>query len=706
MFALKRKPSLTNFTNFAPKFDYIDMMSKRYTVTAALIYANGPIHIGHLAGCYVPADIYVRYLRAKGAEVTFVSGTDEHGVPITIRAKKEGLTPQAVVDKYYTQIKQSFEDFGISFDVYSRTSLPVHHKTSQEFFKTLYDKDGFIEETSEQYYDEVAQQFLADRYIVGTCPVCANPNAYGDQCERCGTALSPLELKNPHSTLSGSKPVLRATKNWFLPLDKMQPDIEKYVNSHTEWKTNVLGQCQSWLKEGLRPRAMTRDLDWGIKVPLPDTDGKVLYVWFEAPIGYISATKDWLMQKNGTDAGWETWWKDKDTKLVHFIGKDNIVFHCIIFPATLMAEGSYILPDNVPANEFMNLEGDKISTSRNWAVWLHEFLEEMPDKQDVLRYVLTANAPETKDSEFTWKDFQTRNNSELVAIYGNFVNRAIVLTHKYCEGKVPMRGELTDFDKETLATLAEFPAKISESIENYRFREGLAQLMDLARLGNKYLAETQPWQVIKTDAERVNTIMNIALQIAANLAIVSEPFLPFTGNKLRRQLGNGQWKWAEAGSADLLALGQTIGDAFLLFEKIEDAVIEKQIQKLHDAKKMNELATKSLPELKPTVQFDDFSKLDLRIGTILEAERVPKSDKLLKFLVDDGFEKRTILSGIAKHFSPEEMVGRQVTFIANLAPRKIMGQESNGMILMAEDRDGSLSLLQPHKEVWSGASIS
>jgi len=700
------------------------MTPKRYTVTAALIYANGPIHIGHLAGCYVPADIYVRYLRAKGADVAFVSGTDEHGVPITIRAKKEGITPQEVVDKYYTQIKQSFADFGISFDVYSRTSLPIHHQTSQEFFKTIYDKGGFIEETSEQYYDEVAQQFLADRYIIGTCPVCANSNAYGDQCERCGTALSPLELKEPHSTLSGSKPVLRLTKNWFLPLDKMQPDIESYVNSHTEWKTNVGGQCQSWLKEGLRPRAMTRDLDWGIKVPLPDTDGKVLYVWFEAPIGYISATKDWLIQKNGSDAGWEKWWrsspKDEDTKLVHFIGKDNIVFHCIIFPATLMAEGAgsatqYILPDNVPANEFMNLVGDKISTSRNWAVWLHEFLEELPDKQDVLRYVLTANAPETKDSEFTWKDFQTRNNSELVAIYGNFVNRAVVLTHKYCDGKVPTRGELTDFDKETLATLADFPAKIGEAIENYRFREGLSFLMDFARLGNKYLAETQPWQVIKTDAERVNTIMNIALQIAANLAIVTEPFLPFTADKLCKQLGikntitnheSLNHNWQDAGNTNLLPDDQVIEDAFLLFEKIEDVVIEKQIQKLHDAKKMNELETKSLPELKSTVQFDDFSKLDLRIGTILEAERVLKSDKLLKFLVDDGFEKRTILSGIAKHFTPEEMIGRQVTFIANLAPRKIMGQESNGMILMAEDRDGSLSLLQPHKEVWAGAPIS
>lgn len=685
-------------------------MSKKYTVTAALIYANGPIHIGHLAGCYVPADIYVRYLRAKGANVAFVSGTDEHGVPITIRAKKEGITPQEVVDKYYTQIKQSFADFGISFDVYSRTSLPVHHSTSQEFFKTIYDKDGFVEETSEQYYDEVAQQFLADRYIVGTCPVCANPNAYGDQCERCGTALSPMELKEPHSTLSGSKPVLKSTKNWYLPLDKMQSDVEKYVGSHNEWKTNVFGQCQSWLKEGLRPRAMTRDLDWGIKVPLADTDGKVLYVWFEAPIGYISATKDWLIQQNGTDAGWESWWKksdNEDTKLIHFIGKDNIVFHCIIFPATLMAMGDeYLLPDNVPANEFMNLEGDKISTSRNWAVWLHEYLEELPDKQDVLRYVLTANAPETKDSEFTWKDFQTRNNSELVAIYGNFVNRAVVLTHKYCNGSVPALGELTDFDRETLASLAELPVKIGDALENYRFREGLALLMDLARLGNKYLAETQPWQVIKTDAERVNTIMHIALQIAANLAIVSEPFLPFTAEKLRNQLSLSQQQWAEAGRSDLLAEGQAVGEAFLLFEKIEDSVIENQVQKLHDAKKMNELATKSVPELKPTIQFDDFAKLDLRIGTILEAERVPKGDKLLKFLVDDGFEKRTILSGIAKHFSPEEMIGRQVTFIANLAPRKIMGQESNGMILMAEDRDGSLSLLQPHKEVWSGASIS
>lgn len=694
-------------------------MSKRYTVTAALIYANGPIHIGHLAGCYVPADIFVRYLRAKGTDVAFISGTDEHGVPITIRAKKEGLTPQAIVDKYYTQIKKSFEDFGITFDVYSRTSLPVHHETSQEIFRHIHQNGGFIEETSEQYYDEVAQQFLADRYIVGTCPVCANPNAYGDQCERCGTALSPLELKDPHSTLSGSKPVLKATKNWYLPLDQMQPQIEKYVGNHPEWKTNVAGQCHSWLKEGLKPRAMTRDLDWGIKVPIADTDGKVLYVWFEAPIGYISATKDWLIQKNGSDHGWEKYWKDQDTKLIHFIGKDNIVFHCIIFPATLMADAKgneqpYILADNVPANEFMNLEGDKISTSRNWAVWLHEYLQDMPDKQDVLRYVLTANAPETKDSEFTWKDYQTRNNSELVAIYGNFVNRAVVLTHKYCGGKIPTAGPLTDFDRETLTTMTAFPAKIGEAIEAYRFREGLGLMMDLARLGNKYLADTQPWQVIKTDAERVQTIMHVALQIAATLSVVSEPFLPFTAAKLRHQLGVTTKDWPTLSSqsvslspdASLLTPHAPIGEAFLLFEKIEDVVIEKQIQKLLDTKKMNELESKSVPALKPTIQFDDFAKLDLRIGTILEAERVAKSDKLLKFLVDDGIEKRTILSGIAKHFTPEEMIGRQVTFVANLAPRKIMGQESNGMILMAEDRDGSLSLLQPHKEVWSGASIS
>ena len=676
---------------------------QKYTVTAALIYANGPIHIGHLAGCYIPADIYVRYLRSKGADVAFISGTDEHGVPITVKARKEGKTPQQVVDFYYEQIKNSFADFGISFDIYSRTSNQTHHKVSQEIFTTMFDKGYFDEETSEQYFDEVAQQFLADRYIVGECPSCGNPNAYGDQCEKCGSTLSPTELKNPRSTLSGSKPVMKSTKNWYLPLDRMQPEIEKYVNSHKEWKPNVFGQCQSWLKDGLRPRAMTRDLDWGISVPLPDTDGKVLYVWFDAPIGYITFTQEWAAQ-NGKN--WEDYWKNDSTKLVHFIGKDNIVFHCIIFPAMLMAEGSYILPDSVPANEFMNLEGDKISTSRNWAVWLHEYLEEFPNKQDVLRYALSANMPESKDNDFTWKDFQTKNNSELVAIYGNFVNRAVVLTHKFYEGHVPAQGELTDYDKETIATLADFPNKIGDSIENYRFREGLANMMDLARLGNKYLAETEPWKVIKENPARVETIMNIALQIAANLAILSEPFLPFTSEKLRKQLGLNETTWAETGGVDLLPVGTLIGESSLLFEKIEDDTIEKQVKKLQDSKRMNELENAKVPALKETIQYDDFAKMDIRIGTILEAEKLPKSDKLLKFLVDDGFEKRTILSGIAKHFTPEEMIGKQVTFLANLAPRKMMGIESNGMILMAENRDGSLALLQPHKEVWNGGPVS
>ena len=676
---------------------------QKYTVTAALIYANGPIHIGHLAGCYIPADIYVRYLRSKGADVAFISGTDEHGVPITVKARKEGKTPQQVVDFYYEQIKNSFADFGISFDIYSRTSNQTHHKNSQEIFTTLFDKGYFDEETSEQYFDEVAQQFLADRYIVGECPTCGNQNAYGDQCEKCGSTLSPNELKNPRSTLSGSKPVMKSTKNWYLPLDRMQPEIEKYVNSHKEWKPNVFGQCQSWLKDGLRPRAMTRDLDWGISVPLPDTEGKVLYVWFDAPIGYITFTQEWAAQ---TGKNWEDYWKKDTTKLVHFIGKDNIVFHCIIFPAMLMAEGSYVLPDNVPANEFMNLEGDKISTSRNWAVWLHEYLEEFPNKQDVLRYALSANMPESKDNDFTWKDFQTKNNSELVAIYGNFVNRAVVLTHKFYKGHVPAQGELTDYDKETIGTLAGFPKKIGDSIENYRFREGLTNMMDLARLGNKYLAETEPWKVIKENPARVETIMNIALQIAANLAILSEPFLPFTAEKLRTQLGLNETIWAETGGADLLPIGTLICESSLLFEKIEDDVIEKQVKKLQESKRMNELENMKVPELKETIQYDDFAKLDIRIGTILEAEKLPKSDKLLKFLVDDGFEKRTILSGIAKHFTPEEMIGKQVTFLANLAPRKMMGIESNGMILMAENRDGSLALLQPHKEVWNGGPVS
>ncbi len=686
---------------------------KRYTVTAALIYANGPIHIGHLAGCYIPADIYVRYLRAREREVAFISGTDEHGVPITIRAKNEGMTPQQVVDKYYSQIDASFKELGISFDIYSRTSKPIHHETAQGIFTKLYDKNGFVEETTEQYYDEQAQQFLADRYIVGTCPVCSNPNAYGDQCEKCGSTLSPLELIDPRSTLSGSKPVLKSTKNWFLPLDKMQTELEQYIGSHPEWKTNVLGQCQSWLKDGLKPRAMTRDLDWGIKVPLPDTDNKVLYVWFEAPIGYISATRDWLIQQNGTDQGWEKWWKkdpelseDGETKLVHFIGKDNIVFHCIIFPAMLMAEGSYILADNVPANEFMNLEGDKISTSRNWAVWLHEYLQDFPGQQDVLRYVLAANAPETKDSEFTWKDFQTRNNSELVGIYGNFINRAVVLTQKFCEGRVPVRGPLEPIDQQVLSELGSFPDKIADSMEHYRFREALTHIMDLARMGNKYLADTQPWHAIKTDPDRVNTILNIALQISATLAIVSEPVLPHTAAKLATQFGMTSLLWKDAGSPDLLGAGQNITTASLLFEKIEDQAIAAQIQKLHDAKRQNELEGKVVAPIKAEIQFEDFAKQDIRVVKILEASAVPKSKKLLKIVVDTGLETRTVLSGIAEHFKPEDIIGQQVLYLANLAPRKMMGMESQGMILMAEDRDGSLRFIQPSAPVWQGATVN
>ncbi len=681
--------------------------TKRYTVTAALIYANGPIHIGHLAGCYIPSDIYVRYLRSIGADVTFVSGTDEHGVPITLRAKKEGLTPQQVVDKYYVQIRDAFEELGISFDVYSRTSRQIHHQTSQEIFSTLYNKGAFEEETTEQYYDEIAGQFLADRYIIGTCPTCNNPGAYGDQCEKCGSTLSPRELGNPKSMLSGAPPVLRETKNWYLPLDKLQPGIERFVNSHPEWKTNVTGQCQSWLKEGLKPRAMTRDLDWGIKVPLPDTEGKVLYVWFEAPIGYISATKDWLIQKNGSDEGWEKWWKDPETKLVHFIGKDNIVFHCIIFPATLMEEGTYILPDNVPANEFMNLEGDKISTSRNWAVWLHEYLRDLPGKQDVLRYVLTTNSPETKDSEFTWSDFQTRNNSELVGIYGNFVNRVAVLVQKYYDGKIPQTGPLSEIDLEVLAELAAFPERIGQSIGNYRFREATALIMELARLGNKYLADTQPWHEIKTNPARVETILNIAAQIAGALAIVSEPVLPFTARKIRAQFGLPDQKWPDAGKPDLVLPGTLLTESSLLFEKIEDSVIAAQIEKLHKAREQNMLESKSVPDIKPDIQYDDFSKMDIRIATILEAEAVPKSKKLLKLKVDTGKETRIVLSGISEHFRPEEIIGKKVLYLANLAPRKMMGMESRGMILMAEDRNGSFTFLSPENgDIWNGGVVS
>lgn len=683
---------------------------KRYTVTAALIYANGPIHIGHLAGCYLPADIYVRYLRLKGKDVAFISGTDEHGVPITIKAKKEGITPQEVVDKYYSIIKNSFEQFGISFDIYSRTSKPIHHQTSQEIFKTMYDKGYFDEVVTEQYFDETAQTFLADRYIVGECPNCHNPDAYGDQCEKCGSTLSPTDLINPRSSLSGAKPVKKATKNWYLPLDRMQPEIEKYVNSHPEWKPNVFGQCQSWLKQGLQPRAMTRDLDWGIKVPLEDAEGKVLYVWFDAPIGYISMTKEWAA---AVGKNWEDYWKSEETKLVHFIGKDNIVFHCIIFPAMLMAEGSYILADNVPANEFMNLENDKISTSRNWAVWLHEYLEEFPDKQDALRYALAANAPESKDNDFTWKDFQTKNNSELVGIFGNFVNRTVVLTQKFYEGKVPAKGELLEVDLNALKILKQLPCDVSDAMKNYKFRDALASMMEIARLGNKYLAETEPWKQIKENPERVKTIMNISMQISATLAIVAEPFLPFTSQKLYDQLKLSNWnlsgskhEWIDAGNSDLVPSGLEIGLGALLFEKIEDETIDKQVQKLLDAKRMNEQEGKTVNPIKENIQFDDFAKMDIRIGTILEAEAVKKSKKLLKFLIDDGLDKRIILSGIAEHFSPEEMVGKQVTFIANLAPRMMMGIESQGMILMAEDKDGSLALLQPNKEVWNGATVS
>lgn len=675
---------------------------KRQLVTAALPYANGPVHIGHLAGCYLPADIYVRYLRSKGEDVKFICGSDEHGVPITIKAKKEGVTPQQVVDKYHKIMGDAFQGFGISFDIYSRTSSPTHHATASEFFKTLYDKGVFIEEVTEQYFDEKANQFLADRYIIGTCPKCANENAYGDQCEKCGTSLNPTDLINPKSTLSGEKPVLKKTKNWFLPLDKMQPQIEAFIESHKDWKTNVYGQCKSWLNAGLQPRAMTRDLDWGVKVPVDGADGKVLYVWFDAPIGYISATKDLFALSPEGRAGerWEKYWRDKETKLVHFIGKDNIVFHCIIFPAMLMAEGSYILPENVPANEFLNLEGDKISTSRNWAVWLHEYLVEFKDKQDVLRYTLCANAPETKDNDFTWKDFQAKNNNELVAILGNFVNRTLVLTHKYYEGKVPEAAEYTKNDVLLLEEISKYPSKIAASIEQYRFREALSELMNLARLGNKYLADNEPWTLIKTDEKRVKTIMNISLQISANLAVLMEPFLPFTSTKLSGLLNlNKSLRWNDATRTDLLLTGHQINAAALLFDKIEDEAIDAQIQKLADSKKMNEAnsTTSEITPPKSEVTFDDFSKMDIRVGTILEAEKVPKADKLLKLKIDTGIDQRTVVSGIAEHYKPEDIVGQKVSILINLAPRKIKGIESQGMILMAENEKGELSFVAPTK---------
>ncbi|SHF60151.1 methionyl-tRNA synthetase [Bacteroides luti] len=673
---------------------------KRTTVTSALPYANGPVHIGHLAGVYVPADIYVRYLRLKKEDVLFVGGSDEHGVPITIRAKKEGVTPQDVVDKYHGIIKKSFEDFGISFDVYSRTSSKTHHEVASDFFKKLYDKGEFIEKTSEQYYDEEAKQFLADRYITGKCPHCGNENAYGDQCEACGTSLSPTDLIDPKSAISGSKPVMRETKHWYLPLDKHEAWLRQWIlEDHKEWKSNVYGQCKSWLDMGLQPRAVSRDLDWGIPVPVEGAEGKVLYVWFDAPIGYISNTKELLPDS------WEKWWKDSDTRLLHFIGKDNIVFHCIVFPAMLKAEGSYILPDNVPANEFLNLEGDKISTSRNWAVWLHEYLEDFPGKQDVLRYVLTANAPETKDNDFTWKDFQARNNNELVAVFGNFVNRALVLTEKYFGAQVPAAGELSEYDKQTLADFENVKKDVEHYLDTFKFREAQKEAMNLARIGNKYLADTEPWKLAKTDLNRVATILNISLQLAANLAIAFEPFLPFTSEKLREMLNMPTFDWAELGQTNLLEAGHKLNKAELLFEKIEDSVIEAQVQKLLDTKKANEEANYKANPIRENIEFDDFTKLDIRVGTVLECQKVPKADKLLQFKIDDGLECRTIVSGIAKHYAPEELVGKQVCFIANLAPRKLKGIVSEGMILSAENNDGSLALIMPGKEVKPGSEV-
>ncbi|SFE51381.1 methionine--tRNA ligase [Sunxiuqinia elliptica] len=672
---------------------------KRTLITSALPYANGPVHIGHLAGVYVPADIYARYLRLKKQDVLFIGGSDEHGVPITLKAKNEGVTPQDIVDKYHGMIKDSFGRFGISFDVYSRTSAPIHHETASEFFKKLYDDGKFVEQTSEQYYDEENKQFLADRYIVGTCPKCSFEKAYGDQCESCGTSLSPTELINPKSMISGNTPVLKETKHWYLPLDQYEPWLKEWIlEGHKEWKSNVYGQCKSWIDSGLNPRAVTRDLNWGVPVPVEGAEGKVLYVWFDAPIGYISATKE-------LTPDWEKYWKDSETKMLHFIGKDNIVFHCIIFPCMLKAEGSYILPENVPANEFLNLEGDKISTSRNWAVWLHEYLDEFPGKEDVLKYVLTANAPETKDNDFTWKDYQARNNNELVAVLGNFVNRALVLTQKYYQGEVPALGELNEVDQTTLAEIGRLKGEVEKSLDNYRFREALKLAMDLARLGNKYLADEEPWKVVKTDPERVKTVMNICLQITANLTIMLEPFLPMSMNKLRGFLDMEKLEWSELGRTDLLAAGHLTNKPELLFEKIEDAVIEAQVQKLLDTKKANEAAEAVAKPAKENCTFDDFMKMDIRTGTILEAELVPKTKKLLQLNVDTGIDKRTVVSGIAEYYKPEDIVGKQVSILVNLEPRKIRGIESQGMILMAEDADGTLRFVSPEEKVKNGSEI-
>ena len=674
---------------------------KRTLITAALPYANGPVHIGHLAGVYIPSDIYARYLRLKGEEVLFVCGSDEHGVPVTIKAKKEGITPQDVVDRYDAIIRQSFADFGITFDIYGRTTSPTHREHAAAIFRTLYDKGEFLEEESEQYYDPEAKQFLADRYITGTCPRCQYDRAYGDQCEHCGSTLNQTDLIHPKSAISGATPELRKTKHWYLPLNKHEDFLRQWIlEDHKEWKTNVYGQCKSWLDGGLQPRAVSRDLDWGIPVPVEGAEGKVLYVWFDAPIGYISNTKELLPDS------WETWWKSEDTRLLHFIGKDNIVFHCIVFPAMLRAEGSYILPDNVPANEFLNLEGDKISTSRNWAVWLNEYLEDLPGKQDVLRYVLTANAPETKDNDFTWKDYQARNNNELVAVFGNFVNRALVLTAKYFEGRVPARGELTDLDKETLDELGKVRSAIEKELDAFHFREALKEAMNLARLGNKYLADTEPWKLAKTDMDRVATILNISLQLTANLAIAFAPFLPQSSEKLLGMLQISLPAWTDLGRSDLLNEGHQLGQASLLFEKIEDEVIEAQIAKLQATKAANDAAEAKAPAVGDDITFDDFTKLDLRVGTVLECQKVPKADKLLQFRIDDGLGGRTIVSGIAQHYSPEELVGKQICFIANLPPRKLRGIESQGMILSAEDyTTGALRLITPMELLATGSQI-
>lgn len=693
---------------------------KRYTITAALPYTNGPVHIGHLAGVYLPADIYARYLRLKGEDVLFVCGSDEHGVPITIKARQEGITPQQLVDKYHKIIGDSFKAFGISFDIYSRTSASVHYDTASGFFKKLYEEGKFIEQSTEQFYDEEAKQFLADRYITGTCPNCHNDKAYGDQCEKCGSTLNATDLINPHSTLSGKPPVLRKTKHWFLPLDQYQEKLSSWIlENHKEWKPNVYGQCKSWIDQGLQPRAVTRDLDWGVPVPIDGAEGKVLYVWFDAPIGYISATKDYfqhseaLTQHTGLKSeinavrsdGWEAYWKNKETKLVHFIGKDNIVFHCIIFPAMLMAHGEYILPDNVPAFEFLNLEGDKISTSRNWAVWLHEYLEEFPGKMDVLRYALCATAPETKDNDFTWKDFQSRNNNELVAILGNFVNRTLVLTEKYYNNIVPPLGAVEAYDEQVLKELPLFSKRVGDALENYRFREALTELMNLARMGNKYLADTEPWKVIKDNPDRVQSILHVSLQICAALSVVAEPFIPFSAKKLRTMLNLKELSWTDAAKTDLLKSGHEVNKATLLFEKLEDAAIEAQLHKLEETKKANQALQKRAEPLKAETSFEDFSKMDIRVGTILEAEKVPKTQKLLKLKIDTGIDQRTVVSGIAEYFQPEKIIGQRVSILVNLAPRMIKGIESQGMILMAENAKGELAFIVPNKEIENGGVI-